>query len=549
MRTASERTGTRPVHPLQIRFPMWRECDKPESRRLSRWLLLLVVLAPVAFATITGNIWEDFLITFRSSLNLVHGASLVYEVGRRVHVFTSPLGTLVPAGISWLLRTDDPVAVLNVFRGTAVVALGLAWWLTAPRLPGLLAVAVAGSFWALDAKLAAFSTNGMETAFLVFFVMLAWRALAEGNVNWAGIALGGAMWTRPDGFVFVGAVAAGFWLFPGDRRYRWRDWIRVAAIAGLIYGPWLVWAWMYYGSPVPNTILAKGAQLNAREAFRLLWTYPFRLVFGHCAAHDAFLPSYYFFGGWSDRLWWYGKALALAAAGTVLWPRCDRAARAAGLAFVLGGLYLGLTTRAPWYFPAWQILAYVAVAGGVAAMREKLAQQPVGRLLLGGLVTAGLAVQAWLFVCTVVQLRAQQEIIEWGLRAPIGRALRQAARSPRETVFLEPLGYIGFYSGLAMRDTPGLCAPEVVTLRKAGRISGPELIAAVQPDWTIMRGGDYVAMNPPARQAFEKDYVLWAVGDMRQRVSEIAWLPGREFLLFDAHYLVWRRRVPAAMHP
>ena len=42
----------------------------------------------------------------------------------------------------------------------------------------------------------------------------------------------------------------------------------------------------------------------------------------------------------------------------------------------------------------------------------------------------------------------------------MGRDLARAAAGSKDTVFLEPLGYIGFYSGLSMRDTPGLCAPE-----------------------------------------------------------------------------------------
>ena len=47
--------------------------------RLSPWiLLLLAAAAPAVFALSTDNIWEDFFITYRCSLNLVHGDGLVY---------------------------------------------------------------------------------------------------------------------------------------------------------------------------------------------------------------------------------------------------------------------------------------------------------------------------------------------------------------------------------------------------------------------------------------------------------------------------------------
>ena len=105
--------------------------------RNTRALLLLLVLAgPAAFTLATGNIWEDFFITYRCSLNWLHGHGLVYEAGHRVHAFTSPLGVLVPGLLAGLAGTDDPLKVMALFRVLAVVALGAAWWLAAPRLRG-----------------------------------------------------------------------------------------------------------------------------------------------------------------------------------------------------------------------------------------------------------------------------------------------------------------------------------------------------------------------------------------------------------------------------
>ena len=101
------------------------------------WMLaLLAGLAPAIFALSTNNIWEDFFITYRCSLNLAQGHGLVYEAGRTVHAFTSPLGTLLPAGISWLLHTDDPQRVIDVFRLCACLALAGAWQLAAGRMVG-----------------------------------------------------------------------------------------------------------------------------------------------------------------------------------------------------------------------------------------------------------------------------------------------------------------------------------------------------------------------------------------------------------------------------
>jgi len=520
------------------------ETGRPVTR-LGPWLLILLAgMAPAVFALATDNIWEDFFITYRSSLNLVHGHGLVFEVGRRLHTFTSPLGVLLPAGISWLLGTDDPLRVMDLFRICSCLALAGAWALAAPRMAGAAAAtAIAAALWLFDPKLAAYATNGMETGILVFFVILWWRALLDSRTGLAGLALGGLMWTRPDGFIYAGAIAAGIWLFPGvGGRLPWRAWLRIAIIAAVIYTPWFVWAWNYYGSPVPNTIVAKGTHLNAVESVKLLLAYPFRYVFGRCVAHDAFLPPYFFFGGWPASLWWFGKAMALGAAAVAVWPRCPRPARIAGLAFVLGGAYLTTAARAPWYFPGWQVLAYLAVGGGAAAALDALRGHKLWRALVAVLIGGAVAVQAAMFVAVATELREQQRLIEWGLRAPLGRDLARAAAGPRDTVFLEPLGYIGYYSGLSMRDTPGLCAPEVIAIRRAGQVQQAEIIAALRPDWAVLRAADYVGFTEAQRRDFDLHYRLWAQYDVRDQVMAVDWFPGREFALFDAYFTVWRRR-------
>jgi hypothetical protein len=514
------------------------------SRAAAGWLLL-VVAAPVLFALFTGNIWEDFFITYRCSLNLVHGNGLVFEAGHRVHAFTSPLGTLLPAGLAALARTDDPETVMWLFRVVSVLALGGAWWLVAPRLGGGLGLAAAACFWAADVKLAAFSTNGMETALLALVVALAWRALLDHRPALAGFALGAALWTRPDGFVYVGALAVAVLVLRGGPAWRFKDWLVMAAVAAAVYTPWFAWAWTYYGSPIPNTVLAKGSHLTLGQAAGLLASYPVRYLFGHSAAHDAFLPPYGFFGPWPAWLPWFGRALALGAAAVAVWPRAPRPARVAGLAFVLGGTYLTITTRAPWYFPGWAVLAYLAIGGGLGAAWAALASRPAVRVALASVAALGLAGQLWLFVAVSVQLRHQQQLIEWGVRAPIGRALQRTAASPRETVFLEPLGYIGFYSGLSMRDTPGLCAPDVVRLRKSGVLAMPALIGSLRPDWVVLRAAEVAAMSPVEMADFQQDYFMAASHDVRPAVNAVAWLPGREFLLNDAYFTVWRRKLPA----
>ena len=71
---------------------------------------------------------------------------------------------------------------------------------------------------------------------------------------------------------------------------------------------------------------------------------------------------------------------------------------------------------------------------------------------------------------------------------------------PTDTVFLEPLGYIGFYSNLKMLDYPGLSSPEVVAARRRASARDypgcwPELIIDLSPTWLVLRSYEAKAIN------------------------------------------------------
>jgi hypothetical protein len=158
--------------------------------------------------------------------------------------------------------------------------------------------------------------------------------------------------------------------------------------------------------------------------------------------------------------------------------------------------------------------------------------------------------QATVTVCVARQLQVQQALIETGLRRPIGLWLRDHAHTPHDTVMLEPLGYIGYYSGLKMLDYPGLASKEVVAARKRlgprwQRQVGLELM----PDWLIQRpmeaqGGAFI--DPESLQKF---YALVRVFDASDKVSATRWLPGRPYLQYDQTFLIFHRKPDAGSKP
>ena len=84
-------------------------------RRQPWWLAaLLPVSTALVYALYTHQIWEDYLITFRHTANLVQGRGLVYQPGEHVHGFTSVLNTLLPALPYWITGSFD--ATIWCFR-------------------------------------------------------------------------------------------------------------------------------------------------------------------------------------------------------------------------------------------------------------------------------------------------------------------------------------------------------------------------------------------------------------------------------------------------
>ena len=81
-----------------------------------------------------------------------------------------------------------------------------------------------------------------------------------------------------------------------------------------------------------------------------------------------------------------------------------------------------------------------------------------------------------------------QEVIEEGVRAEVGRRLNMRM-SETDSVFLEPLGYIGMeIRGKTAYDFPGLGSPKVVAAIKqlpAVRMGG--VIDVLRPDYLVLR--------------------------------------------------------------
>src|SRR5262249_39303564 len=138
-------------------------------------------------------------------------------------------------------------------------------------------------------------------------------------------------------------------------------------------------------------------------------------------------------------------------------------------------------------------------------------------------------------------MKLHQAIIENGTRREIGLWLREHA-APSDTVLLEPLGYIGYFSGLKTYDVPGLSSREVVELeRRWGRRPWGTLAAELRPEWLVVRPYEIAAIAQTHPHLLNEQYVRAHEFDVRDRIAHLS-IYGREYLYVDSVFIVFHRR-------
>jgi hypothetical protein len=158
------------------------------------------------------------------------------------------------------------------------------------------------------------------------------------------------------------------------------------------------------------------------------------------------------------------------------------------------------------------------------------------------MAAALLLTSVWLLLCCGYQMRIQQRLVEEGNRKQVGLWLRQHAASPKDTVFLEPLGYIGYFSQLTMLDVPGLSAPRVVSaIKRLKSANHGVLIPELQPDWLVLRPPEIDSISWVAPNLLKEEYSAVKLFDVSEQVAAYHWLPGRGYLAGDARFVVFKR--------
>jgi hypothetical protein len=551
---------------LQRPLFFWERLGRTMARRPATAAFLLAFAIALLFALYTQHAWEDYYITYRASKNLALGNGLVFTPGQRVHSFTSPFNVLLPALFSFAVGNTSDDAALWLYRMVCIVSFAGAMFLLVRAMQSLgwpgYAMALGVGLLTLDAKTVDFTINGQEVGLMLLFLAMTMHALFSTNgrlrllrlaAAWAGL-----MWTRPDGMVYGLALASAAWLFAAVPQRSRTQTLTLFAQAGLLafsaYLPWLAFATWYYGSPLPHSMIAKSFNqpFTGMLLFSRILNFGLNEFGGNGFLRYIFMPVYSYFGGWPLPMSILASVLAWIAFWYWLVPGASAAGRAASLAFAGSVFYLAViaATPEPWYLPSAQIMACWALGDAIRRLIGACQARRPGhnastlawaRLIVG----APLVMWALALLTTAIQMDARQQIIEDGNRRQIGLWLRENAASPHDTVFIECLGYVGYFSGLKMYDFPGLSSPEVVAVRRSNPgISWAGIVTVLAPDWVVLRPHEAADFNRISSTLLRRDYTLAMRFDVSARIAPFASFMGSGYTLQDSQFLVFKRVAP-----
>jgi hypothetical protein len=217
-----------------------------------RWVpyLFVAVFAAILAVGLRPHILcDDAAITLRFASRLAAGRGFTYNDHERVLGASNPLYTLLLAGVASAgvdVETGARAVALGAFVATALLAYRITARLSG-CLGGLLAGVLLPSWYFFRFQM----LSGMESGLAVVLGLLVILMLLADQPGAVGIFLGLALWNKLDAGLLALAVAVS-WL-----AVRWSLPLRIAAISSLVVAPWVLFATWYFGSPLPQSIVAK----------------------------------------------------------------------------------------------------------------------------------------------------------------------------------------------------------------------------------------------------------------------------------------------------
>jgi hypothetical protein len=451
------------------------------------------VASRVVFWAVTNRMFDDGLTTITHARNVPLGLGLVHPVGEGpVHGFTSALGVLIPLVGELIHEGTGMLAMRLASLVAACVAVAYARFLCRDLGIGSFPTAFVLAYLAFDQNMIFFGMSGMETEVAVAILLAGVYHVRRADFVAAGIWLGLAPLVRPE---FV------LWLAPAFIYLAYVNFRRAALTGGIAVGitaPWVVFTTLYYGSPIPNTIVAKStanpippvvtngsigpwfdwllSQTSGHAVILIYHLQPLREVWSTAATP---IPSPVLIAVAIAVVYFFVLGVMAVRTMPDMWP----AAGFLALFFAYRIYFIPAINYYEWYLPPFLAVLMILVALGMQRMTVSMPAVP--KTAAVALIIAFAIPMPFSFA-----VDRQVQSIDDQVRTNVALYLK-ANVQPGQSVVSESAGYIGFYGGgVKLYDYPGLTSKTSVRALQAlppNQRDIPHLIASVKADWLVLR--------------------------------------------------------------
>jgi hypothetical protein len=482
------------------RMQIGSETERGFGPQLRLWAAAIAIVAVAVRLLIlvrTHSTGEDALITLRYAENLAHGKGLVFNPGESVLGVTTPLYCLLISLFAWL-----HLPALLCGKILCIAADGLTCYLISHILfyynrpaAGL----AASALYALTTTPISVTISGMETGLVTCVGLCMVWCMITGRTKrlWA---LGAVLYLlRIDGLLLLLFLAYDVCIY--TRRIDWKA-IGIFVAVAL---PWTLFAWHQYGTPVPTSLIAKITVYRHPSFSPQVRWHGLRITPTNA---EAFASQ--FIAGSIQKLMTLLFVLGAALAAHRRTKDAAFGRMKAPAAWCIVYYAVMLTSRVPafpWYFlPPWPLFTIVACYAGDMLLRRV----PVSRHLMGLPVylpaLCAMLLGAAHLPAVVRQVTSSQRL-EDQLRRPIGEWLG-AHMAPEQKVMLEPIGYIGYYSGARVLDSIGLVSPEVLPSYRDLSTKDPrtDIIHRLRPEWLCLRSSEVTSLRAADAAILDHEY-------------------------------------------
>ena len=516
------------------------------------------LVARIVFWAVTDRKLDDAVITIKFDKNLADGFGLVHNLGDgHVQGFTSALSVLVPLPGELIYHGGGFLLIrlvsLACFALAAIYVNRIAGELNLGRWPTAFALA----YLALDQNQVFFGVAGMETQIAVAVLFAGIYYVLVEDYPKSGVSLGLAVLARPDFLLWV-APAYAFLIIRNHREA-----LRAGALSAAIVAPWVIFTWIYYGSPVPNTIDAKN--LSFVPDFPGL-THPLAWIHFLGDQLNANVHAWTLFAPFYEAIFTidapldYGVARAIAL-GVALLAILGAVSTAKRWSWLPAIAYLGLfvaykvvylsTGYFEWYGTPAVALLILMAAVGLDRVAKWTSVAIKGRFTAAELAMVPAVLLALVYAMvlpyrTAVEARVQHDI-EDKVRTQVGAYLGDVVK-PGQSITSESSGYVGWDTNGTMYDYPGLESPTVLDkIRTAEANHAPGfpdslfgIVALLRPDWVVMRPweADQLSVWYPDVAKEYKPVRRFSVPGGRAPIT----VEGFSVLNIDRSFIVFRRQ-------